>query len=98
MAIFRRIGTFQRDSKTDTYVTCPECAWEIRLACTARPPAEFSVECPNCTQRKIYQSADAHDPIPSTAMAKTHRRPEFSTRDENAVRPRTWLNELVHSL
>jgi predicted RNA-binding Zn-ribbon protein involved in translation (DUF1610 family) len=88
----------RKDAKTSTYVTCPACATEIRLACTARPPGEFSVACPNCGQRTIHQATEAHDPLPSVARPTILRRLEFSTRERPRVLPTSWLSALVASL
>ncbi len=98
MATMQRLGTFLRETKIDTYVTCPMCSWEIALACTSRPPGEFSVECPNCSQRNIYQSLQAHDSMPSAPRTKPHGRAEFSTRAVDPVQPKSWLSAWVDSL
>jgi len=94
----QRMGSFIKEARVDTYVTCPTCAYEIRLACTVRPPGEFSVLCPNCAQRKIYQSVQAHDPMPSPARTKPYARAEFSTRAEHPAPPKSWLGTFVDSL
>jgi ssDNA-binding Zn-finger/Zn-ribbon topoisomerase 1 len=51
-------------------VSCPSCSYEIRMAAKARLPREFSVLCPACGHRKMYQQADAHNPTPDPAATK----------------------------
>jgi hypothetical protein len=88
----------RKDAKASTYVTCPACATEIRLACTVRPPGEFSVACPNCSQRTIHQATEAHDPLPSVVATTIARRIEFSKREGLRVLPTSWLSAFVASL
>ena len=68
-------STPARDQTDGACVSCPSCSYEIRLAGKARP-REFSVLCPACGHRKVYQQADAHDPVPvageTKAPAKIH--------------------------
>ena len=51
-------------------VSCPACAREIPLVGRPRLPLEFSVPCPNCGHRNVYQPAAAHDPKQSAEPAK----------------------------
>ena len=39
-------------------VKCRKCAHLVTLATTERLPHEFSVRCPNCTQRGFYLASD----------------------------------------
>jgi hypothetical protein len=77
------------DSKPDSCVTCAACSYEIRIANTARPPGEFSLQCPNCRQRKVYQLLQAHDQ-PDAATAHASARIQFSTGKKELLRPRLW--------
>jgi len=51
------------------------------------------VLCPNCGQRKVYQSAEAHDPKQDAEATKTSRRIQFSTGKKKSMQPKSWLNE-----
>lgn len=44
------------------YVSCPTCSCEITVLNTIRSlPREFSVLCPKCGGRKLYQLAQVHE-------------------------------------
>jgi hypothetical protein len=92
------VATFQRDQKTRTCVNCPACSYEIRLVSPLRLPGEFSVPCPNCGLRKVYESAEAHDPRPEPEVTKTSGRIQFATGRKKSKHLRTRLNEWVSSL
>ena len=93
------VATTRTYPKSDTYVSCAICSWEVPLAGSSRRAKEFSVACPNCGRRHLYGSADAHDSRVAGGR-KTARMLDFSTKpkiektlDENEPAPRSWLNE-----
>jgi endogenous inhibitor of DNA gyrase (YacG/DUF329 family) len=92
------VAVFQRDPKTRSCVSCPTCSHEIPLASTLRLPGVFSVPCPNCGQRKVYQSAEAHDPKQEAEVVKASGPIQFATRRKRSMRPKSWLHAWVSSL
>ena len=94
------VTTIRTYPKSDTYVSCAICSWEVPLAGSSRRAKEFSVACPNCGRRHLYGSADAHDSRVAGG-GKTSRMLEFSTKpkiaekklEENEPAPRSWLKE-----
>ena len=92
------MATFQKDPETDNYVSCPRCSCEIPLAGTIRLPREFSVLCPNCGRRDVYQPAEAHDPKQGAAATRTAGSIQFSTGKKEPIRPKSWLNEWACSV
>lgn len=86
MAAFRKVIV-----KTETCVSCPTCSWEIPMLDTQGLRREFSVRCPNCGGRKVYQLAQIHDQTQEVATPIS-RRIEFGTRcaiddDQTAGKP-----------
>jgi len=61
-------------------VSCPSCSYEIRMAGKARLPREFSVLCPACGHRKLYQQADARNPSPAPAVTKAPAKTHFGKK------------------
>lgn len=61
-------------------VSCPSCSHEIRMASKAKLPREFSVLCPACGYRKVYQQADAHNPSPEPATTKAPAKIRFGKK------------------
>jgi predicted RNA-binding Zn-ribbon protein involved in translation (DUF1610 family) len=85
------VATSRKVSQIDTCVRCPTCSWEIPLVGTLRLPREYSVLCPNCGQRKVYQAAQAHDLKQDAEATKTSGRIiQFGTK--KAMEPKSWLN------
>jgi hypothetical protein len=68
------------DRKTGTCVKCPTCSFEIPLLSTKSLPREFSVLCPKCRGRKLYQVAEVHDQNPKAGP------PQNSVRDQFGIR------------
>ena len=86
------MATSRKVPQTDTCVRCPTCSWEIPLRGALRLPQEYSVPCPNCGRRNIYQSAEAHVPRLDAEGTKTSGRIiQFGTK--KAMQPKSWLNE-----
>jgi predicted RNA-binding Zn-ribbon protein involved in translation (DUF1610 family) len=90
------VANFRYDAKPTpkmgACVSCPACSREIPLA-DSRLPAEFSVPCPRCGQRKIYRSSDAHEPREGMETAKTSGRTLVSTDRDRPAEPKSWLGE-----
>jgi transcription elongation factor Elf1 len=70
----------RKDPSARTYVNCPTCAREILVVTTLRLPGEFSVLCPNCGERQVYQSVDAHGTKQDPGGIKTSRRIQFGKK------------------
>jgi uncharacterized Zn finger protein (UPF0148 family) len=81
----------RKDSSTGTYVNCPTCGREIRVVTALRLPGEFSVLCPNCGDRQVYQSAETHDTKEDPEGTKTSRRIQFGKK--KSMHPKSWLNQ-----
>ena len=91
------MAVFQRDPKTRSCVSCPTCLYEIPLAST-RVPGVFSVPCPSCGQRKVYQSTEAHDPKQEAEVTKASGPIQFATGRKRSMRQKSRLNEWLSSL
>jgi predicted RNA-binding Zn-ribbon protein involved in translation (DUF1610 family) len=92
------VATIRNESKISSFVSCPACAGEIPLEGSPRLPAEFSVPCPSCGRRTIFQSADAHDSKKSEEAANTFGRPRFPAKKKKAkaqapTARKSWLSE-----
>jgi hypothetical protein len=89
------VATFERSPREAACVSCSACFFEIPLVNALRLPGEFSVPCPNCGQRKVYRSAEAHDPKSGTEATKTFGRVHFPARERTTMQPKSWLNGWV---
>jgi hypothetical protein len=85
------VARARKDFKTDTCVSCPACSCEIRLPSALPLPGQFSVPCPNCGQRRNYESAQVHDRKDAEAT-HTRRRIQFG-RKKIYIQSKSWLNE-----
>jgi DNA-directed RNA polymerase subunit RPC12/RpoP len=65
-----------------TYVSCPTCSWEIIVRNTSSLPREFSVLCPKCGGRKLYQLAQIHDQKQVAETTQISRRTQFGMKRE----------------
>jgi hypothetical protein len=92
------MAVFQKEPKARSCVTCPTCSCEIPLVCELRLPTEFSVPCPGCGRRTVYQSAETHDPDDDAGATQTCHAIEFSTKKKESMQPKSWLNEWASSL
>ena len=89
--------------KADVCVTCPACFCEISVLTANSLPREFSVMCPNCRGRKLYQLAQIHDQKPDAEIAQIPGRLEFGMKraidDDrtagNLMPPKSRLSELA---
>ena len=61
-------------------VSCPACAFEIPLAKTKGLPREFSLVCPACDQRRIYQLAQLHAPTEDAEATRPPRKIQFGKK------------------
>ena len=61
-------------------VGCPTCSCEIPVVGTLRLPQEFSVLCPNCRHRNVYQSAEVRDPKQDAAATMAPRNIQFGKK------------------
>ena len=61
-------------------VVCPACSREIPLAGTLRLSKEFSVPCPNCGHRNVYQSAGTRDPKQDAEATRTPAKIQFGKK------------------
>ncbi len=78
--------------KDNIFVSCPTCLYEIPVVSTMGLPREFSVLCPNCGGRKLYQLAQSHDRKQDTAATQNSGRAQFGMKyatvgDLTAVEP-----------
>ena len=65
------------------YVSCPTCSCEITVLNTARSlPREFSVLCPKCGGRKLYQLAQIHEQKQVAEIARVSRSMQFGVKRE----------------
>ena len=91
------MATIRNEPKISSFVSCPACSGEIPLEGGSRLPAEFSVPCPSCGRRTIYQSADAHDSKKSEEATNTFGRTRFpakkKTKKQAPIPPKSWLKE-----
>jgi DNA-directed RNA polymerase subunit RPC12/RpoP len=89
--------------KAETCVSCPACSYEIPLLNTVSLPREFSVLCPNCGSRKLYEFAQAHDRNQEAEATQISGRAQFGMKQEtdcdlpseNPVQPKSRLNEFA---
>jgi len=65
------MAVLRKNPNLDTWVNCPSCLREIAVSTTSRLPAEFSVVCPNCGQRKVHRAADVHEREQGSQTAET---------------------------
>jgi len=84
--------------KPDTYVSCPTCAREIPVMGTSRLPRDFSVLCPNCGRRKVYQLAEVHDLKRDAETPQASGRIQFGKKNwmEPKSKLNTWASWLLH--
>jgi uncharacterized Zn finger protein (UPF0148 family) len=75
-----------QDQTDGSCVSCPSCSHEIRLVGKARLPREFSVLCPACGHRNVYQQADAHDPRPDAGATRAPAKIHFGKKA-----PMEWM-------
>jgi phage terminase large subunit GpA-like protein len=68
--------------KPDTSVSCPTCSCEIPVLNTESLRREFSVPCPNCGARKLYQMDQIHDHRQDAETTQTSRSIQFGMRRE----------------
>jgi hypothetical protein len=61
-------------------VGCRACAFEIPLANTKGLPREFSLLCPGCGHRGIYQLAQVHAPAEDADATKPPRKSQFGKK------------------
>jgi hypothetical protein len=64
----------------ETWVGCPVCACEIPVDSAHRLPREFSVQCPNCGGRSVYQLSQLHEERTATAATRIVERISFGKR------------------
>jgi uncharacterized Zn finger protein (UPF0148 family) len=91
------VATIRNEPKIGAFVSCPACSCEIPLEGAPRLPAEFSVPCPSCGRRTVYQSADAHDSKKAAEATNTFGRARFpakkKTNKQAPTAPKSWLND-----
>jgi hypothetical protein len=94
VAVFRKIV-----NAGASCVSCPTCSGEIPVQSALRMPREFSVKCPNCGERREYQSAELHDAKPEAGSPRECPRIQFGRKNEKKkdifIQPETRLNQLV---
>jgi hypothetical protein len=69
--------------KADTCVNCPKCSCEITMLNTTSLPREFSVQCPHCRTRNVYQAGQVHDCSVDTETAQSPGTIQFGFRRTN---------------
>jgi transcription elongation factor Elf1 len=97
------VATSRKDFEIDTCVSCPTCSREILVSDELQLPREFSVPCPNCGRRSVYQVAEVHDLKQKTETTQISERVQFGTMratdcDLTAgkwMQPKSRLNELA---
>jgi DNA-directed RNA polymerase subunit RPC12/RpoP len=67
--------------KASIYVKCPTCSCEIRVHNSRNLPREFSVACPNCQGRKLYQVAQVHEQELQAEIAQKFGTVQFGMKD-----------------
>ena len=70
----------EQNRMEDGCVNCPACAFEIPLANPKGLPREFSLRCPGCGHRRIYQWAQVHAPMENAEAAKPPRTTQFGKK------------------
>jgi hypothetical protein len=83
-------------------VSCSTCSCEIPVQSGLRMPREFSVKCPNCGERREYQSTELHDARPEAGLPREFKKIQFGRKNvkkievENIfIQPETRLNQMV---
>jgi hypothetical protein len=74
--------------KADTCVSCPMCCCEIIMLNTTGLPREFSVQCPDCGTRKVYQADQVHDRRDDAETSQNPGRIKFGVRRTNDRDPK----------
>lgn len=84
----------KKNVEVETWVSCSTCSWEIPVSCKTRLPLEYSVPCPNCGRRHVYQSLEGHGRNTDAEATERVRRRPFSAGKEETIRRKSWLGEL----
>jgi hypothetical protein len=87
--------------KDNIFVSCPTCFYEIPVLKTMSLPREFSVLCPNCGGRKLYQLAQIHDRKQDTVATQNFGRAQFGMKSATVgdltaavpTQPKSLLNQ-----
>jgi DNA-directed RNA polymerase subunit RPC12/RpoP len=63
------------------YVSCLTCSREITVLNTIKSlPREFSVRCPKCGRRNLYQVGQVHEQTPVAENARISNRIQFGIK------------------
>jgi hypothetical protein len=88
------VATSRKIFHADSCVSCPTCSCEIPVLGAIRLPREFSVLCPNCGLRRVYQATELHDAKQDTEETHKSRRIQFGKKkDKTSGGPKSWLSE-----
>jgi len=66
--------------KSESCVSCPTCSYEIPLFNTKNLPREFSVLCPSCGGRKLYEPVQIHSLKQEFETTQVTARQQFGMR------------------
>ena len=92
------MAAFQKSVGVETWVSCPTCSREILVTSKTRLPEEFSVPCPNCGRRNVYQPLERHGPKPHAEATEISGKISFSAGKKETTRRKSWLSELTSLL
>jgi ssDNA-binding Zn-finger/Zn-ribbon topoisomerase 1 len=73
----------RKDFVTRSCVTCPKCSYEIPMLTTKGLSREFSVRCPKCEGRKLYETAQIHDQREAATTVRSPEHFEFARRNRD---------------